>query len=86
MRTSFGQTAVTMRTAFYATLVLTLAFKFWLARALPMTGDEAYFIYWGAYPDFGFYDHPPMIGWVLALLLQLSRTEWVLQTHYSHQA
>ena len=79
MRTSFGQTAVTMRTAFYATLVLTLAFKFWLARALPMTGDEAYFIYWGAYPDFGFYDHPPMIGWVLALLLQLSRTEWVLR-------
>ena len=68
-----------MRTAFYVTLVLTLAFKFWLAQALPMTGDEAYFIYWGVYPDYGFYDHPPMVGWILALLLQLSRAEWVLR-------
>ncbi|MGP1677449.1 MAG: ArnT family glycosyltransferase [Burkholderiales bacterium] len=74
-----GQIAVPMRTAFYVTLVLTLAFKFWLAQALPMTGDEAYFIYWGVYPDFGYYDHPPMIGWILAMLLQLSRAEWVLR-------
>ncbi len=68
-----------MRTAFYLALALTLAFKFWLANALPMTGDEAYFVYWGIYPDYGFYDHPPMIGWILALLLQLSRAEWVLR-------
>ena len=68
-----------MRAAFYLTLVLTLAFKFWLAIALPMTGDEAYFINWGLYPDYGFYDHPPMIGWILALLLQLSMAEWVLR-------
>ena len=68
-----------MRAAFYGTLVLTLAFKFWLAMALPMTGDEAYFIYWGVYPDYGYYDHPPMVGWILALLLQLSRAEWVLR-------
>lgn len=68
-----------MRTAFYLALVLTLAFKFWLAVALPMTGDEAYFIYWGVYPDYGFYDHPPMVGWILALLLQLSSAEWVLR-------
>jgi len=79
MRTSPGQTAVPMRTAFYVTLVLTLVFKFWLAVALPMSGDEAYFIYWGVYPDYGFYDHPPMVGWILALLLQLSRAEWVLR-------
>ena len=68
-----------MRRAFYVTLVLTLAFKFWLAIALPMTGDEAYFIHWGVYPDYGFYDHPPMVGWILALLLKLSRAEWVLR-------
>ena len=68
-----------MRTAFYVTLVLTLAFKFWFAIALPMTGDEAYFIYWGVYPDYGFYDHPPMVGWILALMLQLSSAKWVLR-------
>jgi len=79
MQTPSGRTAVPMRTAFYLALVLTLAFKFWLAIALPMTGDEAYFIYWGVYPDYGYYDHPPMVGWILALLLQLSRAEWVLR-------
>ena len=79
MHVSSTRAAPALRTAFYATLALTLAFKFWLARALPMTGDEAYFIYWGAYPDWGFYDHPPMIGWMLALLLKLSSAEWVLR-------
>ncbi len=68
-----------MRRAFYVALALTLAFKFWFARILPMTGDEAYFIYWGAYPDWGFYDHPPMVGWILALLLKLSWAEWVVR-------
>lgn len=68
-----------LRSAFYSALVLTLAFKFWFAAALPMTGDEAYFVYWGVYPDYGFYDHPPMVGWILALLLQFSRAEWVLR-------
>ena len=68
-----------MRTAFYVALALTLAFKFWLAQALPMTGDEAEFVMWGAYPDFGYFDHAPMVGWILALLLQLSRSEWVLR-------
>lgn len=79
MQTFPGQTALSMRAAFYVALLLTLAFKFWLAMALPMTGDEAYFIYWGVYPDYGFYDHPPMVGWILALLLKLSRAEWVLR-------
>ena len=79
MQTSSSQIAAPLRSAFYLALVLTLAFKFWLAQKLPMTGDEAYFIYWGVYPDYGFYDHPPMVGWILALLLQLSRSEWVLR-------
>ena len=79
MQYSSAQTAQPMRSAFYIALALTLAFKFWFARTLPMTGDEAYFIYWGAYPDWGFYDHPPMIGWILALLLKLSWAEWVVR-------
>jgi len=79
MQTPSAQTGAPLRAAFYAALALTLAFKFWLAATLPMTGDEAYFIYWGVYPDYGFYDHPPMVGWFLALLLRLSRAEWVLR-------
>ena len=56
---------------FLALLPLTLAFRFWLAWAMPITGDEAYFVDWGHHPDWGFYDHPPMVGWWLAAQLLL---------------
>jgi hypothetical protein len=79
MQTTSGRTAPPMRAAFYVALALTLAFKFWLAQALPMTGDEAEFVMWGAYPDFGYFDHPPMVAWILTLLLHFSRAEWVLR-------
>ena len=39
-----------------------------LAALLPITGDEAYYYYWGQWPDWGYYDHPPMVGWLLAPL------------------
>lgn len=58
---------------------LTLAFRFWLAAALPITGDEAYFYYWGKWPDWGYYDHPPMVGWWLAALQRISDAEWFLR-------
>ena len=64
---------------FAALLVLALVFRFWLAAAFPITGDEAYFIWWGWKPDWGFYDHPPMIGWWLAALLHLDDAEWWLR-------
>jgi hypothetical protein len=60
-------------------LPLSLIFRFWLAAATPITGDEAYFIEWGRHFDWGFYDHPPMIGWWLSLLLLLSDAEWWLR-------
>ena len=65
---------VTGRT-YAALLVLTLAFRAWLAAAFPMTGDEAYFVWWGWKPDWGFYDHPPMIGWWLAALSLAGQSE-----------
>jgi 4-amino-4-deoxy-L-arabinose transferase-like glycosyltransferase len=62
---------------FLVALAATLAFRFWLAAALPITADEAYFVLWGRQPDLGFYDHPPMIGWWLAPLVALSDADWV---------
>ncbi len=64
---------------FFALLAATLAFRFWLAWAMPMTGDEAYFVTWGRIPDWGYYDHPPMIGWWLAALLAVSDAQWWLR-------
>lgn len=67
------------RRIFPIALLLTLVFRFWFAAILPFTGDEAYFIWWGQWPDWGFYDHPPIVGWMLALLLQFSHAEWWLR-------
>jgi 4-amino-4-deoxy-L-arabinose transferase-like glycosyltransferase len=57
---------------FYRILWLTLAIKLVFAAWIPLTGDEAYFIGWGKNLDYGYYDHPPMVGWWLAGLLQVS--------------
>ena len=70
---------VNPKAAFRFALLSTLAIKFILAWIFPMSGDEAYFIVWAQHPDFGFYDHPPMIGWVLQLLLYLGSSEVILR-------
>jgi 4-amino-4-deoxy-L-arabinose transferase-like glycosyltransferase len=71
--------SLTPRQWFAIALGATLAFRFWLAAALPVTGDEAYFILWGRTPDIGYYDHPPMVGWLLAPLLRVSEAPWLLR-------
>lgn len=71
--------SLTTRQWLVVALVATLAFRLWLAVAVPYTGDEAYFTLWGRHAALGFYDHPPMIGWLLALMLRFSEAEWVLR-------
>lgn len=60
------------RQHFWRLCGLTLAVRLWLAAILPITGDEAYFHAWGRHPDWGYYDHPPMIGWWMTALLTVS--------------
>jgi hypothetical protein len=67
------------RRMFAVVLVATTALRTWLAIALPFTGDEAYFHQWGLNPDWGFYDHPPMVGWWLAALARISDHPAVLR-------
>jgi len=60
-------------------LLATLAIKLVLAAVLPMSGDEAYFIVWAHHSDLGYYDHPPMVGWFLHLLLYLGSAEVIMR-------
>ncbi|MDQ3271656.1 MAG: glycosyltransferase family 39 protein, partial [Pseudomonadota bacterium] len=48
--------------------LLSLSMRLWIAGTFPITGDEAFFYWWGVYPDWGYYDHPPMVGWLIALM------------------
>lgn len=45
-----------------------LLLRLWLAVTFPVSGDEAFFYWWGVYPDWGYSDHPPMVGWLIALM------------------
>lgn len=67
------------RRLFYTVLIVLTALRAALAAVLPLTGDEAYFMFWGLNPDWGFYDHPPMVGWWLAPLSALSLEPFVLR-------
>jgi len=64
---------------FLLPLAATLAFRLWLSSVVPVTADEAYFALWGRNPAFGYYDHPPLIGWILAPLVAASGALWVLR-------
>ncbi len=57
-----------------------LLLRAWIAFTLPITGDEAYFYWWGVYPDTGYYDHPPMVGWLIAAMrATLGDTLWAIR-------
>lgn len=58
--------------ALWLAALLSLALKGWIAAVFPITGDEAFFYWWGVYPDWGYYDHPPMVGWLIALMRALA--------------
>jgi hypothetical protein len=64
---------------FLSIFCLTLALKVILSAIVPLTGDEAYFVLWGQHLDYGYYDHPPMCGWIIHLMLYLGNSPFLLR-------
>jgi Dolichyl-phosphate-mannose-protein mannosyltransferase len=57
-----------------------LLLRGWIAFTFPITGDEAFFYWWGVYPDWGYSDHPPMVGWLIAAMRALAGdTVWAIR-------
>lgn len=46
---------------------------------LPLHFDEAYYWAWSKHPDISYYDHPPMIAWMLALAGCAGDSEWMIR-------
>lgn len=67
------------RSLYFKVLLAVFFLRLVLAAWLPMTGDEAYFIVWGKNLDYGYYDHTPFVGWLLAALLTVSDASWWLR-------
>lgn len=69
----------TARRTFVWAFGVTLALKLLLAAVFPFTGDEAFFYQWGVHPAWGYSDHPPMVGWWLAVLRLFGDSALVLR-------
>lgn len=52
---------------FIALILAILAARLLVAANLHLTEDEAYYRLWSMAPAFGYYDHPPMIAWWIAV-------------------
>jgi hypothetical protein len=65
MRRALGQLA---RHHWIGVVLVAALVKLSIAGWLPLTGDEAYFASWGLRLDYGYYDHPPMAGWMTAVM------------------
>ena len=68
-----------MRLFLTGSIAAVIAAKVWLAAALPITGDEALFYGWSQHLALGYYDHPPMIAWMLAALTAISDSVFFLR-------
>jgi hypothetical protein len=53
-------------------ILLISLFKLIILVLLPLTGDEAYFIKWADNLNIGYYDHPPMVGWIIYIMQYIS--------------
>ncbi len=48
-----------------ALVALLLVLRGVMAAVLPLSADEAYYWLWSLHPAFGYFDHPPMIAWLI---------------------
>jgi 4-amino-4-deoxy-L-arabinose transferase-like glycosyltransferase len=78
--TNASLTITGARRVFWTTFWATLLLKIVLAAGFPITGDEAFFYQWGVFPAWGYSDHPPMVGWLLAGLHAISDHPLVLRS------
>ena len=55
------------RIPWWAFLLAWSAINFWQAAQLELFHDEAYYWMFSRFPDWGYFDHPPMVAWWIIL-------------------
>ena len=60
------------RQNFIRIVVAITVIKIVFAFILPIKNDEAYYVLWAQHLSTGYYDHPPMIAWLLHLMSYVS--------------
>ncbi|MHC4132851.1 MAG: glycosyltransferase family 39 protein [Planctomycetota bacterium] len=63
----------------FPVLAVCFAAKCLVAWLFPFTGDEAYLALWGRQVAWGYYDHPPVLAWILHLVQYVSGSYMALR-------
>jgi hypothetical protein len=63
----------------FPVLAVCFAAKSLVAWLFPLTGDEAYLALWGQEVAWGYYDHPPVLAWILHLVQYISSSPMALR-------
>jgi 4-amino-4-deoxy-L-arabinose transferase-like glycosyltransferase len=75
-QTMTDTTLKTPRQRAYLIIALLAVFSLVYNAFLPLHGDEAYYWVWSHHLQGGYYDHPPMIAYMIALSNLISESEW----------
>ncbi|AHF02374.1 hypothetical protein THIAE_09070 [Thiomicrospira aerophila AL3] len=62
-----------------ALILLISAWHLWLAGQVGLSVDEAHYGLYALHPALSYFDHPPMIGWLLIPSVSLGQAEWLLR-------
>lgn len=60
-------------------LAVACAVHFVLGASLGLSVDEAHYALYAAHPDWSYFDHPPLVGWVQWPLVALDAPTWLLR-------
>lgn len=71
---ALGPWRATLLVTFAVTLLHLLA-----AGRVPLSADEAHYALYGLHLDWSYFDHPPLVGWLQALVLTFSSAEFALR-------
>jgi 4-amino-4-deoxy-L-arabinose transferase-like glycosyltransferase len=63
----------------WLTLLLITAVHALMAGQFQLSADEAHYALYGAHPDWSYYDHPPLVGWVQTPWVALGGADWLMR-------
>lgn len=68
-----------MRRQVAACFAAVIVFNLFYNMTLPLHFDEAYYWVWSKQPQLSYFDHPPMIAWLIGLTTLLGDAEWLIR-------
>jgi hypothetical protein len=78
MTSAFSSLDRPARAAFWLVLLVSV-WHLLLAGQLNLSVDEAHYALYGLKPDWSYFDHPPMVGWLNALMVPFTHSDFGLR-------